>query len=208
MLASLRRYGVCSMMTEDLQQAIHKVIFNDDQSAFEKIYKSYYNRLFRLAVSIVKSEELANEVYDDVMLNVWQKRRELRHVNNFTVYLYVSVKNASLRQLSKASKISYIHIDENFDVQDTTPTIQEELMSLELLAIINQSIAELSPQCKLVFKLVKEDGLKYKEVAEILNVTVKNVEYHMGNALKKISHNIVANKKPLTQSALKSIIFN
>ncbi len=196
------------MITEDLQEAIQKVIFNDDQAAFEKIYKGYYNRLFRLAVSIVKSEEIANEVYDDVMLNVWQKRRELSHVNNFTVYLYVSVKNASLRQLSKASKISYIHIDEHFDIQDTTPTIQEELMSLELLAIINQSIAELSPQCKLVFKLVKEDGLKYKEVAEILNVTVKNVEYHMGNALKKISHNIVANKKPLTQSALKSIIFN
>lgn len=195
------------MITDDLQEAIQQVIFDDDQSAFEKIYKSYYNRLFRLSVSIVKSEDVANEVYDDVMLNVWQKRKELSHVNNFTVYLYVSVKNASLRQLSKAEKVSYIHIDEHFDIQDTTPTIQEELMSLELLAIINQSISELSPQCKLVFKLVKEDGLKYKEVAEILNVSVKNVEYHMGNALKKISQNI-ANKKPLTQSALKSIIFN
>jgi len=196
------------MISQDLQEAIQNVVFNDDQVAFEKIYKGYYNRLFRLALSIVKSEELADEVYDDVMLNVWQKRKELTHVNNFTVYLYVSVKNASLRQLSKQGKISYIQIDEDFDIQDTTPTMQEEMMSLELLAIINQSIAELSPQCKQVFKLVKEDGLKYKEVAEILNVSVKNVEYHMGNALKKISYNISNNKKPLVQGAFKSIIFN
>jgi len=195
------------MIIQDLEQAIQKVVFEDDQIAFEKIYKGYYTRLFRLAMSVVKSEELANEVYDDVMLNVWQKRKNLAHVNNFTVYLYVSVKNASLRQLSKQGKISYIRIDEDFDIQDTTPTMQEEMMSLELLAIINQSIAELSPQCKQVFKLVKEDGLKYKEVAEILNVSVKNVEYHMGNALRKISENISNNKKAGTQSAFKSIIF-
>jgi len=196
------------MILQDLQEAIQKVVFNDDQSAFEKIYKGYYSRLFRLALSVVKSEELANEVYDDVMLNIWQKRKELSHVNNFTVYLYVSVKNASLRQLSKIGKISYIRIDEDFDIQDTTPTMQEEMMSLELLAIINQSIASLSPQCKQVFKLVKEDGLKYREVAEILNVSVKNVEYHMGNALKKISENISNSKKPVAHNAFKSIIFN
>jgi RNA polymerase sigma-70 factor (family 1) len=196
------------MILQDLQEAINCVVSKDDQAAFKKIYKGYYNRLFRLALSIVKSEELANEVYDDVMLNIWQKRRDLTHVNNFTVYLYVSVKNASLRQLSKLGKISHIRIDENFDIQDTTPTMQEEMMSLELLAIINQSIAELSPQCKQVFKLVKEDGLKYKEVAEILNVSVKNVEYHMGNALKRISQNISSTKKPTVQDAFKSIIFN
>ncbi len=196
------------MIIQDIQEAINKVVFEDDEVAFEKIYKGYYTRLFRLALSVVKSEELANEVYDDVMLNFWQKRKNLTHVNNFTVYLYVSVKNASLRQLSKQNKVSYIRIDEDFDIQDSTPTMQEEMMSLELLAIINQSIAELSPQCKQVFKLVKEDGLKYREVAEILNVSIKNVEYHMGNALKKISENISNNRKPSAQAAFKSILFN
>src|SRR6188768_1653356 len=109
------------MIIQDLEQAIQKVVFEDDQIAFEKIYKGYYTRLFRLAMSVLKSEELANEVYDDVMLNIWQKRRDLEHVNNFTVYVYVSVKNASLRQLSKLGKISHIRIDEHFDIQDTTP---------------------------------------------------------------------------------------
>lgn len=196
------------MTLGDLQQAIDSIVCNDDQHAFEKIYKSYYNRLFRLAVSIVKSEELAKEIYDDVMLNIWEKRKQLGSINNFTVYVYVAVKNASLRQLSKTAKVSCIEIDKDFDIEDTTPTAHEQMMSMELLGIINQAISELSPQCRRVFKMVKDDGLKYKEVAEILNVSIKNVEYHMGNALKKISHNVNTAKAPAVNTTFKTIIFN
>jgi len=196
------------MIPFNIEEILASVAGKDDQCAFEKIYKSYYSRLFRLAVSIVKSEELANEIYDDVLLNIWQKRKQLTEVNNFTVYIYVAVKNASLRQLSKIAKTNHVEINDDFDIADPTPTAQEQMMSLELLGIINQAIAELSPQCRQVFKLVKEDGLKYKEVAEILNVSIKNVEYHMGNALKKISHNVTTFKNPVINNAFKTIIFN
>lgn len=196
------------MIPLNIDEDIARVALNDDQCAFEKIYKSYYSRLFRLAVSIVKSEELANEIYDDVLLNIWQKRKQLTEVNNFTVYIYVAVKNASLRQLSKIAKANHVEINDDFDIADPTPTAQEQMMSLELLGIINQAISELSPQCRQVFKLVKEDGLKYKEVAEILNVSIKNVEYHMGNALKKISYNVTTVKNPVINNAFKTIIFN
>jgi len=192
----LIRYDITTMMNfEDLQYAINKVSLNDDQSYFEKIYVAYYNKLFRLSLSIVKSEEIAEEVYDDVMLNIWEKRKELNEINNFTVYLYVSIKNASLRYLSRSSKISKVNIsDITIDIEDMTPTAQERLIAIEFMDKINSVIAQLSPQCKLVFKLVKEDGLKYKEVAEILDISVKNVEYHMGNALKKISTTISEDK--------------
>jgi len=56
--------------------------------------------------------------------------------------------------------------------------------------------------------MVKDDGLKYREVAEILNISIKNVEYHMGNALKRISHNVAIAKAPATTQAYSSIIFN
>lgn len=196
------------MIPSNIEEIIASVALKDDQCAFEKIYKAYYSRLFRLGVSIVKSEELANEIYDDVLLNVWQKRKQLTEVNNFTVYIYVAMKNASLRQLSKIAKTNHVEINDDFDIADPTPTAQEQMMSLELLGIINQAISELSPQCRQVFKLVKEDGLKYKEVAEILNVSIKNVEYHMGNALKKISYNVITVKNPVINNAFKTIIFN
>ncbi len=197
------------MRLEDLQDAINKISFNDDQSSFEKIYTYYYNKLFKLALSIVKSQEIAEEVYDDVMLNIWQKRQQLTHINNFTVYLYVSVKNASLRHLNRINKIQYINIDDiNIEIEDFSPTAHDQIISSEFLNNINSAISQLSPQCKLVFQLVKEDNLKYKDVAEILNISVKNVEYHMGNALKKISTHISAGKKPFIRGTFKTIISN
>ena len=78
----------------------------------------------------------------------------------------------------------------------------------EFLIKINNAIAQLPPQCKLVFKLVKEDGLKYKEVAEILNISVKNVEYHMGNSLKKIANTISVDKKTFIRGNFKTILSN
>jgi RNA polymerase sigma-70 factor (family 1) len=184
------------MDIEDLQYAINKISLNDDQSSFEKIYTAYYNKLFRLSLSIVKSEEVAEEVYDDVMLNIWERRKQLSEINNFTVYLYVSIKNASLRYLSRSSKISNVDINDlTIEIEDMSPTAHEQLIALEFTDKINTTIANLSPQCKLVFKLVKEDGLKYKEVAEILDISIKNVEYHMGNALKKISNTISSDFK-------------
>jgi len=183
------------MNIEDLQYAINEVSLNDDQSYFEKIYIAFYNKLFRLSLSIVKSEEIAEEVYDDVMLNIWEKRKQLNEIDNFTVYLYVSVKNASLRHLSRSSKMSKVNINDiTTDIEDMTPTAHEQLIAIEFMDKINSVIAQLSPQCKMVFKLVKEDGLKYKEVAEILDISVKNVEYHMGNALRKISDTISSDK--------------
>jgi RNA polymerase sigma-70 factor (family 1) len=194
---------------EELQAAINRVSFDDDQASFEKIYTFFYNKLFKLSSSIVKSEEIAEEVYDDVMLNIWEKRQQLAHINNFTVYLYVSVKNASLRHLSRMNKISYVNIDDiNMDITDLTPTAQDEMISDEFLAKVNTAINKLTPQCKLVFKLVKEDGLKYKEVAEILNISVKNVEYHMANALKKIGSTISSNKKTFIRGTFNTILSN
>ena len=197
------------MQIEELKYAINEVSLNDDQSYFEKIYSTYYNRLFRLSLSIVKREEIAEEVYDDVMMNIWNKRKELNQINNFTVYLYVSVKNTSLRYLNRSNKISNVNIDEiTTDIQDLTPTAHEQLIALEFIDKVNTTIAQLPPQCKLVFKLVKEDGLKYKEVAEILDISIKNVEYHMGNALKKISITIASDKNAATPNSIKTILSN
>ena len=197
------------MTPENLQVAINKIVLNGDQSAFELIYTSYYDRLYGLALSIVKSEEAAEEIYNDVMLNIWNHREKLLSINNLTVYLYVSVKNHSLRCLTRLSKINQVKLDElNFEIQDFSPTAQDQIISSEFLEAINKAIGQLSPQCKLVFKLVKEDGLKYKEVAEILNISIKNVEYHIANALKKIANHISSAKKPFIKGSFKSIISN
>jgi len=179
------------MNAEELQDAIYKVTMDADQEAFEKIYLNYCDKLFGLAFTIVKSEPLAEEIYNDVMLNIWQNRSKLVFVNNFPVYLYVSVKNKSLRALSNLNKKACLHIEDmTVEFTDRNPTPEDNLIFKETSLKLKSAIDQLSPQCRLIFKMVKEDGLKYKEVADILNTTTKNIEYHMGNAFKKISSHL------------------
>ncbi|MGZ3754097.1 MAG: sigma-70 family RNA polymerase sigma factor [Mucilaginibacter sp.] len=180
------------MTSEELHIALQRIALEGDQCSFKKIYIAYYDRLYKLSLSIVKSEQLAEEVYNDVMMNIWGMRQRLLGINNFSVYLYVAIKNVSQRYLAQIRYAEKIDIN-NIEIRDFSPTIQEQMVSRELIDGIKHTINQLSPQCQIVFKMVKEDGLKYREVAEILNMSIKNVEYHVGGALRKISQQIACN---------------
>jgi RNA polymerase sigma-70 factor (ECF subfamily) len=78
----------------------------------------------------------------------------------------------------------------NVDVADSSATGEDKLVCEDLAKLISNTLSKLSDQCRLVFKLVKEDGLKYREVADLLDISIKTVEYHMGNALKTLAQGL------------------
>ena len=159
----------------------------DDQEALRVLYDHYNKRLFELAYAIVRSKEMAEEVVGDVFIQVWQKRKRVRTVENFSFYLYVMTRNSSRSYLRKYGQKKLLDLDElalPFFQIDASP--EDLMISGEALQAINRAINDLPPQCRMVFKLVKEDGLKYREVAELLHLSLKTVENQMGIALKKI----------------------
>ena len=175
------------MLNIDLKELLEKIACDSDLAAFQKIYFLYYERLLKLACSFVKQTEAAEEIVDDVFIKVWANRAKLNQVNNLTVYLYVAVKNQSLNY-NQANRITYVDIESvGFELKDINASVEDVLITAELAKVINEAIQRLPEQCKLVFKLVKEDHLKYRNVAEILHISPKTVEYHMGNALKTIA---------------------
>ncbi|NOW94682.1 RNA polymerase sigma-70 factor [Mucilaginibacter sp. SG564] len=175
------------MLNIDLKELLEKIARDSDLVAFQKIYFLYYERLLKLACSFVKLTEVAEEIVDDVFVKAWANRAKLSEVNNLTVYLYVAVKNQSLNY-NQANRIVYVDIESvGFELKDINASVEDVLITAELAKVINEAIHRLPEQCKLVFKLVKEDHLKYRNVAEILNISSKTVEYHMGNALKAIA---------------------
>jgi RNA polymerase sigma-70 factor (ECF subfamily) len=197
------------MLDNDVKDLILKIALNDDHASFKKVYFAYYDRLFQLAKAITKSVEAAEEIVDDVFVKIWTKRTSLIHIDNITVYLYVAVKNHSLNYLSKAGNVLTTNIDEvKIDFRDITPGIEEIIITADLDRLINKTIQKMPPQCKLVFKLVKEDGLKYREAAEILNISIKTVEYHIANSLKKIAQSIAAASKTTLQIIDKKYLSN
>ena len=192
------------MLETEIRDLLNDVALDSNRASFKRLYLLYYSRLFCLAKSIVKQEVVAEEIVDDVFMNLWIQRTTLTSINNFAYYCYKSVKNKSLTHISKSS-IKQVQIEDiNIEIVDSSITGEQRLAYEDLAKTINDSLSKLSEQCKLVFKLVKEDGLKYREVAELLDVSVKTVEYHMGNALKQLAQTIAGSQRPINAIPAKS----
>jgi RNA polymerase sigma-70 factor (family 1) len=174
-----------------------------DQAAFKLVFARFYKRLFRFALAIVKMKEAAEEIVEDVFIRIWQQRAGLSSVRNLRVYLYAATKNTSLNYLSKKARESITEPFDHIAIQlDQTPVNPEQiLMSAEMAKTIQDAVDALPPRCKMIFKLVREDGLRYKEVAEILHIAINTIDAQMAIAVKRIA---VALEKELNYSLPRS----
>lgn len=132
----------------------------------------------------------SEEILADVFIKVWANRKILPTVNNLSRYLYISTKNACLNYLDSKE---YKHTNNKIplgEVGENIPYVfadqESKLINSELLIKINQAINALPPKCRLIFRLVKEEGMKYTEVSRLLEVSPKTVESQMRLAFKKI----------------------
>lgn len=176
------------MNDEEIHALQERVAIFEDQHAFRILFKHYYTTLFQFAVSIVKVREVAEEIVEDVFIKVWNKRKNLTKIANLRLYLYVSVKNHCLNHVTRRGITTEIDPDQ-LDVvcAELVPNPEDLLLASELLQRVNKSIHELPPKCRIVYKLVKENGLTYKEVGEILNISPRTVENHIAAAIKKLA---------------------
>jgi RNA polymerase sigma-70 factor (family 1) len=175
------------MSDQELEELITAIALHNSRESFKRLYQCYYRKLFCVAKSYVKSAEEAEEIVDDAFLNIWARRAELPGIRNLTVYLCTAVRNRSLTAIAKMKVYEHLNLDEvHLGIQDPSAGAEHKLQADDLAKQLNCSVAKLPDQCRLVFKLVKEDAFKYKEVAGLLNISVKTVEYHMGQALKRI----------------------
>jgi RNA polymerase sigma-70 factor (family 1) len=164
------------------------MIANGDEAAFTQLYLHFGKKLIQFAVSLVRSKEIAEELVEDVFVKLWANRSRISEIENLTVYLYVSVKNKALNALSHKAKDL---IAAPFDDLDTTvdqfaADPYDLMITAEMMTRMRHAIDTLPPRCKIIFKLIREDGLKYKEVAEILNISVNTIDVQMAIAVKKI----------------------
>jgi RNA polymerase sigma-70 factor (ECF subfamily) len=160
----------------------------DDQLAYKELFTSFYPSLFQFVSGIIKSRQSAEEIVSDLFLKIWEKRKTLEEINNLRVYCFVAARHLSINQLEKQKR--YHHADmEDYKgrLVYNAPNPEECMISAEMLRRIHDVVEELPPRCKLSFKLVKEYGFKYREAAEILQVSEKTIENQLSIALKKIS---------------------
>jgi RNA polymerase sigma-70 factor (ECF subfamily) len=175
--------------TDSYPQELLDLVSVGDQAAFRKLYAYYYKRLFHFALALVKIRESAEEIVEDVFVRIWQQRENLHAIKNLRVYLYTATKNSSLNFLSQKARQS---ITEPFDhihvgLDDSAITPEQILITAEIHQKIQKAVEALPPRCKMIFKLVREDGLKYREISEILNISVNTIDAQMAIAVKRIT---------------------
>ena len=158
-----------------------------DTRAFRQIFDALFSNLKKFSFSFVHSKEAATEIVDELFVQLWIKRTDIMKINDLRVYLYTATKNASLNYISKKAKQIEVEPYENLIVQMTDLVSPEQLMiTKEILQKIKEAVDSLPPRCKLIFKFVREDGLSYSEVAEILGLSIKTIDAQMVIAVARI----------------------
>ena len=184
----LQTIALLMISANEIKELQYKISRDGDQQAYAQLYLDFMPNLLRFARSIIKNHELSEEVVSDVFIKIWQNRAEIGKVDNLKLYLYVSTKNTALNYLSRHFRKDVISLEEmSLNISMGTYNPEQLLITSEAVKKINLEIQRLPPRCRLIFKLVKEDRLRYNEIARLLNISVKTIDNQMAIALKKIS---------------------
>lgn len=174
-------------MTEHTLELQRRIAMYDDEPAYKEIFFSFHGPLVRFAFTFLEDRDASQEVVSDVFVKVWERRKTLTSIDNLKLYLYISVKNSALNHLAKIKKQPLLSLDDlNIDIPTPYLNPEQLLVNAELMKRVHSAINSLPPRCKLVYRLVKEDGLRYREVSEILNISIKTIDNQLAIALRKI----------------------
>ena len=175
-------------MDKDVLLHLGERIANDDQLAYRQLFIQFYSKLFRFVMGFTKSKELTDEIVSDVFINIWRRRKNMEEIKNLKLYLYVSAKNITFNYLKKLHKENLTDLDKvEIEPEDPFADPGAAMITREMNLKLRSAINDLPPRCKLIFTLVKEDGLTYKQTAQLLNISESTVENQISIALKKIS---------------------
>lgn len=167
---------------------LNRVALQKSEEAYKELFMLLHRPLCEFAFGILKSNEDAQEVVSDVFIYIWEKKDKLPGIESPLVYFYKSVKNRALNSISKAKRQQALDSGEWVVPNHSIYFDPEKLMiTEEIQQQIRRAIDELPNRCRLIFKLIKDDGLKYKEVAELLQISVKTVEAQLTIAVRKLA---------------------
>jgi len=173
---------------KEIDSLRNQIAEQNDQQAFGRLYMAFMPMLMQFAFSIIKNKQLAEEIIEDVFVKIWQHRKDIVKIDNLKLYLYVSTKNTALNYLSRHFRKETLSLDEiSMNAAPITYNPEQLLITSEAVKKIEFAINQLPDRCKLIFKLVKEDGLKYNDIAQLLNISVKTIDSQMAIAVQKIS---------------------
>ncbi|TDQ75356.1 RNA polymerase sigma-70 factor [Sphingobacterium yanglingense] len=172
---------------DDLEPPHSNTSISINAETFELLFQQYWRRMYVFALKTMEDEDEAKEIVQDVFKSLWE-RKETLNIKDVERYLLRSVKLKSLEHIRNKCTRQRHH-----DVIQTQSQVMyedEQLQVKELAFKLNAIVEGLPKQCKNVFKMSREQGLTNKEIAQILLISERAVEYHISKALFVLRTNL------------------
>jgi RNA polymerase sigma-70 factor (ECF subfamily) len=162
-----------------------------DEGAFDAVFRAYYGALVGLAEGMLRHRAVAEEVVQDVMLELWRRRETLAVEESLRAYLFQATRNRALNHL-RHRKVEH-RGEPHARGESVTPAAADALLAEEEIDVaVRRAVAGLPDRCREVFELSRVHGLTYAEIARTLGISVKTVEAQMGKALKVLREKLGA----------------
>jgi RNA polymerase sigma-70 factor (family 1) len=167
------------------EKTLLKQMAEGDEISFGHIYKAYHNFLYRFILKFVKSPDLAEDLTQEIFIRIWELRKEMKKVDSFQAYLFITARNHTLNFLKKVSKENIAKAEIMRHYKPVQRMADDELLSAEYRQFIQNVLDSLPAQTREVFRLSREQYKSYDEVAALLGISRHAVKKHMVRSHKK-----------------------
>jgi RNA polymerase sigma-70 factor (ECF subfamily) len=165
-----------------LEKELLELIRQDDKKAFDRIYALYWEKLFLYVAKIIRDEDDAYDIIQDVFVSLWTRRQDLKIEGSLNAYLFSAVRFKTLDYLHRSKRRVLLNL-----VHEEYPekiSVMEKYSAKELAIQINTRIQELPLKMKEVFLLSRNEEMSHKEISKMLSISDKTVKKQISNALK------------------------
>lgn len=154
-------------------------VADGDEGSFALLFQKYRSKVFSIAYHLTKSPFAAEEISQEVFTGLWTSRRHLRDVQSFTAYLNTVIHHKTINFLKKESNWQQIILWAAEHKHGTPNDPELELAGKEMTSMIDTAIERLPDQKKLIYRLSRENGMSYREIADQLQISPHTVKNHL-----------------------------
>jgi RNA polymerase sigma-70 factor (ECF subfamily) len=165
-------------------------LLSGDEKTFESVYKYFLKPLHVYAITMLKDEDTAKGMVQNIFLKLWERRETLNFSGSLQAYLYGAVYHECLNYI-RHEKVKGNHQDHIAYTMKNKTASDNGMELTDLKEKLQQALNDLPEKCRTIFQLSRFEELKYREIADQLGISVKTVETQMGKALKILRYKLL-----------------
>ena len=189
--------------------ALWQQLQQGEKSALQELFHRYYDSLVRFATPILKDQDLARDLVQDLFYDIWVKKEKIQISSSLKAYLYMACRNTALNRLKREARMQWTDDEGELEnLHGSTDGTFDRMREKDLQSRLSHALDQLPPKCRQVFELSRFDHMTNKEVADTLEISVKTVENQMTKALQVLRTHLLPHLKVWLGLLFSSLFFS